>query len=145
MQFLQLGFMALLATSSLAVNRADLGQNGGQVAFIEPTVQVTRVWTENDTIELIRAKSVEYAVDPKLMMDIVRCESGNDMSSTTIQSRHYKNGVREKSYGLVQINLPHNPDITYEQAIDPVFAIDFLAHQLAHNRAYLWSCYDMVR
>lgn len=145
MQILQIGFMSLLATSTILGIGVERGQNsniGNETPIVgEMSIQ----WTESDTVGIIRAKAVEYGVDPALMLDIVECETGNDIASTTIQSRYVLNGKRERSYGLVQLNLDHNPDVTYEQAIDPVFSIDFLAHQLQHNRAYLWSCYKLVR
>lgn len=102
-------------------------------------------WTKNDTVGIILLMAWHYHVDEKLIMDIVECETGHDIASTTIQSRHYRDGVREESYGLVQINLPSNPDISYEQAIDPYFSIEFLAKKLSDGKGYLWSCYEMVK
>ena len=52
-------------------------------------------------------------------------------------------GQREQSFGLVQIHLPAHRTITKEQALDPEFAIDFLAKNLAQGRGTMWSCYKM--
>jgi len=61
------------------------------------------------------------------------------MGSTTIQSRCIdKNGKRENSWGLVQINLDHNPQVTLEQALDPDFSLEFLASNLAQGRCKMW-------
>ena len=106
--------------------------------------QEKKEWTTEDTLRLISTKAKEYEVSEQTMIAIVRCETAGQMASTTIQSGHYLNGVREKSYGLTQINLPSWPDITYEQATDPQFALDFLARQLKANKGYLWSCYRMI-
>lgn len=82
------------------------------------------------------------------MASIIQCESGWDH---TVQSHHtyhstnapigYGVGDREESYGLVQIHVPvHN--VTIEQAINPKFAVDFLAKNIAQGRASMWSCYN---
>lgn len=80
------------------------------------------------------------------MTAIIHCES---QGSTTIQSNHrystyvpkgYQVGDREQSFGLVQIHLPAHPNITKEQAINPEFAIEFLAKNLKAGRASMWTC-----
>ena len=68
----------------------------------------------------------------------VNCESN---SSTTVQSNYYWKGKREESFGLVQINLPSNSDVSYHQATDPDFSLDFLASHLASGQGYLWACF----
>ena len=88
---------------------------------------------------LIKAKSKEYNVSSLIMEEVIRCESNFE---TTVQSRHIqKDGTRENSWGLSQINLDWNPDITLDQAIDPYFSVSFLAKQLSEGRGYLWTCY----
>jgi len=84
------------------------------------------------------------------MHDIISCESGYDYK---IQSRYrytstnvpagYKVGDREESYGLVQIHVPVH-DVTIAEAIDPEFAIDFLAKNIAKGKASMWSCYTQM-
>jgi hypothetical protein len=98
--------------------------------------------------EIVQVKAVEYGVPAPLLEKIITCES---QWQPTAQSRHiypftdakrgiYK-GQRERSFGLVQISLPHHPDITKEQAISPEFAIDFLAKNVAKGRGGMWSCF----
>jgi hypothetical protein len=106
-------------------------------APIKPVVQ--RKDPTPSQAQLILQKSAEYGVDPVVMIDVIRCESG---FIEDVQSRlYYKTGGREQSYGLVQIHLPHHPTVTYEQAIDPEFAIDFLARHLSEGKGYLWTCH----
>lgn len=82
------------------------------------------------------------------MHQVVACESGyNHM----VQSHHrytatnvpkgYNVGDREQSYGLVQIHLPAHPHVSHDEAIDPEFATEFLARNLAAGRGSMWSCY----
>lgn len=81
----------------------------------------------------------KYHVSPITMSDIIHCESNGDPA---IQSGMInKEGKQENSWGLVQINLDYNPSITKEEALDPEFSLDFLAHKISIGKAKLWACY----
>lgn len=81
------------------------------------------------------------------MSAIIACESG---WNPNIQSKHvyteknvpkgYRVGDREQSFGLVQIHAPAHPNITKEQALDPEFAIEFLAKNLKAGKHRMWTC-----
>ncbi len=90
----------------------------------------------------------EYGVDGDAMWHTILNESG---ASTTIQSRYkrsYPDGTvlagdttREQSFGLAQIHLPaHN--VSYEEAIDPEFAIRFMAENFQKGRQSMWMGYS---
>lgn len=103
---------------------------------------------EKDINTLIQVKGVEYNVSPKLMKEIINCESGGNPN---IQSQHIypnnkygKAGTREQSFGLVQIHLPAHKDISKTQALDTEFAVDFLASNLAQGHGRMWSCYPIA-
>lgn len=99
--------------------------------------------------ELINSASAKYNVSSSEMWRIMRCE--NKSFDPKMQSRHIYDfssarrniveGTRERSYGLVQIHLPDHPTITYEQATDPAFSVDFLAKNLSKGRGYWWTCF----
>lgn len=99
---------------------------------------------------IVQEKAVSYGVSASLMIAIIDCE--NRSWNTTQQSgHHYKKdrpkqglvtGQREQSFGLVQIHLPDHPSISYEQATDPNFSIEFLARELSFDRGRQWSCYS---
>ena len=81
------------------------------------------------------------------MNSIISCESGynhliqsHHKYTTTNAPKGYTVGDRERSFGLVQIHLPVH-DVTMAQALNPEFAIDFLAKNIAKGRASMWSCY----
>lgn len=57
--------------------------------------------------------------DIETILRVLKCES----SFVSEQSRIYKNGVREPSFGIAQIHLPSHPDVTKEQALDEEFSI----------------------
>lgn len=83
---------------------------------------------------------------------IVKCETSGTYNPT-IQSEHvytasnaprgYKQGDREQSYGLAQIHVPVH-SVTVEQATQPLFAIDFLAKNIAKGKAGMWTCYKQL-
>jgi hypothetical protein len=50
-------------------------------------------------------------------------------------------GTREKSYGQCQIHLPDHPDITYEQAIDPEWCINWMAQKFSQGKQGMWMGY----
>lgn len=99
-------------------------------------------WTRERLEQEVETKAKEYGVSAQLMKDIIKCESNWD---TDVQSHHTLSYGREKSFGLVQIHLPSHPTVSYEEAIDPAFAINFLAEHIADGSARMWSCYKMVR
>jgi len=97
---------------------------------------------------IIKRSATKYGVSEATMRRVVECESKfHETTQSRNQYKHdhpewgVKKGDYEKSFGLVQIHLPHHPNITYEQAIDPEFAADFLAKNLSEGRGKLWSCY----
>ena len=94
--------------------------------------------------DLIKYYADKYAVDFDLMYDIVDCETAGTFKAD-IQSGHVKNGVQEPSFGLSQIHLPSHKTVSYEQAIDPNFALNFLAENISQGNVGIWSCYKIVR
>lgn len=45
------------------------------------------------------------------------------------------------SRGVVQIHRPSHPDITDEQALDPYWAIEWMAKEFSEGRAWQWTCW----
>lgn len=82
-----------------------------------------------------------YKVSPALMWRIVECEDGS--LNPAQQSNFFSAGKRERSFGLVQIHLPSWPSISYDQAIDPDFSLQFMAKEIAAGHASYWTCYTI--
>ena len=53
----------------------------------------------------------------------------------------YAIGDGGDSLGLVQINTPAHPEITPEEAFDPVFSINFITDEFIAGNEWKWSCY----
>jgi len=84
---------------------------------------------------LIDFDAAFYGVSPALMRGIIARESAFD------QYAEYRHLPREDSVGLVQINLVAHPLITRADALSPVFAINYLAENLAAGNGAMWSTY----
>lgn len=85
--------------------------------------------------ELVTHFATTYNVSEKLMTSIIKCESNFDTDVV---------GDHGHSHGLVQIYLPAHPDISIQQANDPVFAVEYLADQLSKGNGRQWSCFRKV-
>lgn len=98
-----------------------------------------KVYKEGDTLTEIQVKEIIglYATSTKAyqMLRTVYCESGYK----NIQSNIIKNGIREDSWGIAQINLYWNPQISKEQALNPEFAIKFMSDNWGKVK---WFGYD---
>src|SRR5689334_6135894 len=81
--------------------------------------------------EIIENTAERYGVDSAIMESIIWCESG--MNPDAI-------GDHGTSYGLSQIHLPAHPGITKEQALDPEFAINFMAKEISQGNMWKWTC-----
>ena len=88
------------------------------------------------TIEqLIDDKATEYQVSADLMRKIIHCESSGNPNAV---------GDGGYSHGLVQIHLPSHPYVSEGQALNPEFAINFLAENLSKGKGAMWTCYRML-
>jgi hypothetical protein len=131
--------------------------SGGMIAislmsFSTNTVAEAPIPIPQPTVqELVIKYSEEYDVSATKMMKIMKCENTNLDSDFQSELTYKKGnrwnlpaGSREQSYGLVQIHLPDHDDITYEQAIDPDFSVNYLAKNLHEGHGEMWSCYHKV-
>jgi len=106
-------------------------------------LQVKVNWTPERIDQEIETRAAEYGVSAPVMKKVIECES---TGSTTIQSYHRRpDGSREQSYGLAQIFLPAHPEVTKEQAIDPAFAIRFMAEEFSKGNAWKWTCWKRLK
>lgn len=124
----------------------------------EPPQALPVVISASTTEGSIQGKIVAYAskwgVSDVLVRDLVSCETGGsfdpDIRSSAIYdfsrpAQGIEEGGRERSYGLAQIHLPDNQNISLEQAIDPDYALNFMAQELAAGNAWRWKrCFDSV-
>jgi len=101
-------------------------------------IEVKIDWTRERIDREIEEQAAKYGKNAEHLKKIVQCESGYDVD---IQSGHMLSYGREQSFGLAQIHLPSHPTVSYEEAIDPKFAIEFLAKNYGKVK---WSCSKMI-
>ena len=83
--------------------------------------------------ELIQKYATEYNVSASKMTKTIQCESSFNPNAV---------GDGGNSYGLSQIHLPSwGGSITKEQALNPDFAVKFMAQQFSQGNARKWTCY----
>ncbi len=99
-------------------------------------------YTKSGLTSLVYHYAEEYNVKPQTMINVINCE--DTTWDPKKQSDIVQNGKREESYGLAQIHLPSNPDVSLSQAQDPEFAIKFMAKEMAAGHANKWSCYRKI-
>ncbi len=84
---------------------------------------------------IIEAYAVHYGIQAEPLQKTLMCESKLRASAV---------GDYGTSYGVAQIHLPAHTDITKEQALDPLFAIDWAAKQFSLGKQNMWSCYKTL-
>lgn len=81
--------------------------------------------------DLITKYANKYGVNRNILAQTIQCES--QMNPFAVS--------KTEDYGVVQIHLK-SWGITKEQAFDPEFSIDFMAHQFSIDGAHYWVCYQ---
>jgi len=74
-------------------------------------------------------------------LSVIDCETAGTWRQD-IQSGHYQSYGQELSFGVAQIHLPSHPTITKEQAINPLFSLNWMAEQWSQGNQWMWSCYN---
>lgn len=70
----------------------------------------------------------------------IECESKFRSVQSYVPNPNGPNG-REDSWGIAQIHLPSHPEITREQALDPVFSINWMRDEWLKGNEWKWTCY----
>lgn len=91
--------------------------------------------------KMVEQYAEKYSVSAEQMKSVISCESG---WNTNIQSLHTHKGQQEQSFGLVQIHLPSHSSVSYEQAINPEFSVEFMAKAFSEGQQNMWTCYRKI-
>lgn len=103
------------------------------VPTITPIAEATTL-SSADLQAYASSTAQNASLDPIKFTKVIGCESLWDSSAV---------GDSGSSIGLVQIHLPAHPDITKEEALDPLFSIQWMAIQWKLGRQNAWSCYKI--
>lgn len=117
---------------------------------LDPAEVQSLVWDETHVIARITEESKLAGLDPYPIIETVRCETAGTFDPSIQSYARYKRdnerwgvkaGERELSFGLAQIHLPDNPEVTVEEATDPEFAIQFIVNGFKSGQRGRWTCY----
>lgn len=97
-------------------------------------------WPTRDMLEHLYNMALIYNTDPEIMIKVIECESGWQ----NIQSHVTRDGVREDSWGIAQIHLPSNSNVTKEQSLNPHYSIRFMAQKFSEGKQSMWTCYNLI-
>ena len=104
-----------------------------QIHFVSASTTIPEATTTPSTIpEMVSWSANKYGVDPEIITKVIQCESTSNPTAI---------GDHGHSYGISQIYLPAHPEITKDQALDPAWAIDYLAQQISIGKGNRWTCY----
>lgn len=82
--------------------------------------------------ELIAYFADKYDVSEEQMLRTSFCESSHNTNAI---------GDHGHSFGMWQIHLPSHPEITKEQALDPIFSTEWSAKEFAEGHQRQWTCW----
>jgi soluble lytic murein transglycosylase-like protein len=120
--------------SLLVASTVTAGTVSAPSQAVEAPVEALKAPRSVDS--LIVEYSLKYGVSATVMRQVIKCESGFNPKAV---------GDGGNSFGLVQIHLPSHPYVSRAQALDPEFAVLFLADKLSKNQGYLWTCYRKLQ
>lgn len=83
---------------------------------------------------LVRPIAEFYGANPEELYETLKCESGFYPDRVGLAGE----------LGVAQIYLEANPEVTPEQAKDPVYAISWSAKEFAAGREWKWTCWRML-
>jgi hypothetical protein len=94
---------------------------------------------------IAKSASVRYGADFPRLWATVNCEDpGLDPNQQSNVPDKKGPGGRENSWGLTQIDLDYNPDISKQDAEDPSWSLDLMARNFAQGRESLYHCYKFL-
>lgn len=90
----------------------------------------------------IRQAALAHGLNPEHFAMVANCEDPNLIVDQ--QSNYLKDGKREQSYGIFQINIEQN-EVSIASATDPVFAANWAAQQWNQGHANHWTCERILK
>ena len=112
-----------------------------------PVYDAKSEWMTEELKSLVVATAQNRGLKVQKFLATAECEVKKRPDNSwdyKAQSDHISGNKRENSWGLWQINLDWNPDVTKEQAQDPIWSTEWAAHEWTNGNAFLWSCYNIL-
>jgi len=97
-----------------------------------------KVYTVEDTKQIIAVVAEQYKVSPKIMLEVANCESGFDLDIIN------HNDPYGGALGLYQIIPYFHPSVTRACAFDAWCSSIYFAEQLKAGNQRHWECYQIL-
>lgn len=111
-----------------------------EVVYAEAPLEPKKTsWSVEEVKVMVDSYADQYGVSRSIMHAVVKCESGY-VYNVPGDKRH---GAYE-SFGVSQIHLKDHPDVSYEEAINADFALNFMASEMKAGRSWQWSCWKKL-
>lgn len=123
--------------------------NEPETAQEQPHEEIASVLDTSTVLQKIASYAAKHGVNEGILRFTVSCETAGTFDPGIRSTARYTfsdarrgivAGEQEQSYGLAQIHLPDNPTVTKEEAVDPDFALEFMASALSRGEFWRWSC-----
>jgi hypothetical protein len=75
---------------------------------------------------------VRYGVNGDELVATLKCESGFNAKAI---------GDHGTSFGVAQIHISAHKEVSKEEALDPLFSINFAAKAFSEGHQNWWTCY----
>jgi hypothetical protein len=108
---------------------------------VSPVVLSELPISPNGAQSLIASAASKYGVSYIQLYNTLLCESeGFRDIQSQIPHRGGPNGL-ENSWGIAQINLDYNPNVTRLQALDIKWSINYAAQAFSKGQQSKWTCW----
>lgn len=136
-----IGGLAGIVTDNHWLTALMSGFTGSAILSNLPAVaSIVRTEQTLSIEEIIKMVAIEESVDPDLALRVAKCESSLNPKARNI------NSPTSIDRGLFQINNFYHPQVTDEQADDPIFATRFFCKAFKNGNLNWWkaskACWD---
>lgn len=90
------------------------------------------IYSTSTAEEIITSYAIHYGIPAQPLVDTLKCESNFNKDAV---------GDTGSSFGVAQIHLAAHPEVKKEEALDPLWAINWTAQQFALGKARQWTCF----
>ena len=143
-------FLTIMVTHLNAVTIGEIPDTSPKGKIAPPLNENIASYTYGHVSEIASMYPQHYEV----IMSVLKCESGyvvngewmfsNQQSKIMLHNKAGDETGRENSWGVAQINLYWNPEVSKEQALDLEYSIKFLSNKLDKGLGARWTCWRSI-
>lgn len=101
-------------------------------AAIAASAVMSQQYATSSLYEAATSIAIEYHLNKDHFLATLKCESGFEFDAI---------GDDGASIGIAQIDLKYHPDVDYSEAMNPDWAMIWMATEWSRGYAHEWSCW----